>query len=101
MKNILFMLFGYIGMIIIVLSLFLGMCYLANKAFNIVKYIIMYRQYSKNKDLYDIRNNVIIGKDGNIQYSCAGSVEEEIEIVKKGLKHLESIKKMQDDISIE
>lgn len=97
MKNILFMLFGYIGVAVIVLSLFLLTLYLLNKSFNIVKYIIMYREYSKNEDLYDIRNNVIISKSGNIRYSCAGNLNEQIEILDKALKHLKDVQKMNDD----
>lgn len=63
--------FGYVGVVVIILLLFVLMLYLTNKAFKIVKYIIMYREYSKNKVLYDIKNNVIVSKKGNIRYSCA------------------------------
>lgn len=101
MKDILFVMFGYVGVVVIILLLFLLMLYLANKVFNIVKYIIMYREYSKNKDLYDIKNNVIVSKKGNVRYSCVGSVDEQIEILSKAIKYLKDIKKMQEDIAID
>ena len=54
----------------------------------------MYHQYKKKEDLYDLRNKVIVAKDGEISYSCVGDIDEEIEILNKGIKYCERIKNL-------
>ncbi|WP_312107701.1 hypothetical protein [Lachnoclostridium sp.] len=97
MKELLFALFGYIGVIAVILGLIVLVLNLANKIFGIVKYIIMYRQYCKNKDLYDIKDNVIIGKDGRVRYSCFGTIDEKIDVLNKALNHLEDLRNFQEE----
>ena len=54
----------------------------------------MYHQYKKKEDLYDLRNKVIVAKDGEISYSCVGDIDEVIEILNKGIKYCDGIKNL-------
>lgn len=98
MKDILFMIFEYLGVIFVILLLLLLITYLLNKITRATKYIIMYHEYKKNKELYNIRNNLIISKNGKIAYSCTGDFDEQIEILNKAISHIEYLKKLKNDI---
>ena len=93
-KNILFNVLIVVGLIAIILTAIWWLLELLNKIFNFSKYIIMYPQYKKKEDLYDLRNKVIVAKDGEISYSCVGNIDEQIEILNKGIKYCDRIKHM-------
>jgi hypothetical protein len=96
-KNILFSIFGYAGVIAIILVLMWVILEFANRFFKIVKYIIMYRQYAKEKELYENRDNVIINKNGEVLYSCAtSSIEQTISTLKKAIDSQERLKQLRD-----
>jgi DNA polymerase I-like protein with 3'-5' exonuclease and polymerase domains len=99
-KDILFEAIGYVGVTLIILGLIWAVLELINKLFHIVKYIIMYRQYSKDEELYKNKNNLIITKYGNILYSCSTtSLEDEIEILVKALDNCKHKKELRDKYS--
>lgn len=86
-KNILFNVLIVVGLIAIILTAIWWLLELLNKIFNFSKYIIMYHQYKKKEDLYDLRNKVIVAKDGEISYSCVGDIDEQIVILNKGIEY--------------
>lgn len=97
MKNIMFNLFGYVGFIFLIVILIFLIIELLNKLLKSGKYIIMYYEFKKNEELYDIRNNVVVHKNGSVRYSCVGTLEEKIEILNKAIKQLESLKELKDE----
>lgn len=98
-KNVLFNILIIMGLIAIILTAIWWSLELLNRMFKFTKYIIMYYQYKKKKDLYDLRNKVIVAKDGEISYSCVGDIDEEIEILNKGIKYCERIKRMNERLN--
>lgn len=59
----------------------------------------MYHQYKKKKDLYDLRNKVIVAKDGEISYSCVGDIDEQIVILNKGIEYAMKMKDTRERFS--
>lgn len=98
-KNILFNILVIIGLIAIILTAIWWSLELLNKIFNFSKYIIMYHQYKKKEDLYDLRNKVIVSKDGEVSYSCVGDINKQIEILNKGIKYCEEMKSMNERLN--
>lgn len=98
-KNILFDILIVIGLIAIILTAIWWSLELLNRIFKFTKYIIMYHQYKKKEDLYNLRNKVIVAKDGNVSYSCVGDIDEEIEILNKGIKYCEKMKQMNERLT--
>ena len=68
-----------------------------NRLFKISKYIIMYHEYKRREDLYDLKNKLIVSKDGSISYSCVGDIDEQIEILDKAIKERKKIKRLRED----
>lgn len=95
-KNILFNILVIIGLIAIILTAIWWSLKLLNKMFKFTKYIIMYHEYKRKEELYDLRNKVIVAKDGKISYSCFGDIDEEIKILNKGIKYCEKIKNLNE-----
>lgn len=92
-KDILFSIFGYLGVTAIILALILVILQLANRIFKISKYIIMYQYYKKDKELYVNRNNLIINKNGKILYSCnVMKADEQIEVLEKSIDYINNMK---------
>lgn len=98
-KNILFNILVIIGLIAIILTAIWWSLELLNKMFKFTKYIIMYHEYKRKEELYDLRNKVIVANDGEISYSCVGDIDEEIEILNKGIKYCERIKHMNERLT--
>lgn len=98
-KNILLNILIIMGLIAIILTAIWWSLELLNKMFKFTKYIIMYYQYKKKEDLYDLRNKVIVAKDGEISYSCVGDIDEEIKILNKGIKYCEKIKNLNERLT--
>lgn len=98
-KNILFNVLIVVGLIAIILTAIWWSLKLLNKMFKFTKYIIMYYQYKKKEDLYDLRNKVIVAKDGEISYSCVGDIDEQIVILNKGIEYAMKMKDMRERFS--
>lgn len=96
-KNFLFDLLVIIGLIAVILTILWWAFELLNRMFHLSKYIIMYLQHKRNEELYDIRNSVIVSKDGHISYSCVNEPDKKIEILNNGIKHIEDLKKILSD----
>lgn len=93
-KNILFNILVVIGLIAIILTAIRFSLEFLNRIFKFTKYIIMYHEYKRKEELYDLRNKIIVSKDGEISYSCVGNIDEQIKILNKGIKYCERIKRM-------
>lgn len=98
-KNILFDILIVVGLIAIIITLVWWTLELLNKLFKFTKYIIMYHEYKRKKDLYDLKNKVIVAKDGEISYSCVGDIDEQIKILNKGIEYAMKIKDMRERFS--
>lgn len=98
-KDFLFDVLTVIGLIAIIISVIYIANILLNRIFHFYKCLIMYHQYKKEKGLYELKDKVIVQKDGNISYSCVGDLEEQIDILNKGIQHLEKIKKLRERYS--
>ena len=79
-KNILFNAFIIIGLTATCLVLICCVLKLLNRLFKFSKYIIMYFEYKRNNDLYDLKDKVIVAKDGHISYSCVDGLDEQITV---------------------
>lgn len=69
-KNILFDLLVIIGLTAIILTVMWWILELLDGFLKLSKYIIMYQEYKRNKELYDLKNKIVISKDGKVSYSC-------------------------------
>lgn len=98
-KNILFDILIVVGLIAIIITLVWWTLELLNKLFKFTKYIVMYHEYKRKEDLYDLKNKVIVAKDGEISYSCVGDIDEQIKILNKGIEYAIKIKDMRERFS--
>lgn len=99
-KTFLFEVFGILGMVILILVLLWGIICLLNNIFKFSKYIIMYFTYRKNKELYDLKNKMVISKDGEISYSCISELDEQERILQKALKNVVRYKELREKYAI-
>lgn len=67
-----------------------------NRLFKISKYIIMYHEYKRREELYDLKNKLIVSKDGSISYSCVEDIDEQIEILNKAIKDRETTRSLHE-----
>lgn len=98
-KNILFNILVIIGLIAIILTTIWWSLKLLNRMFKFTKYIIMYHEYKRKEELYDLRNKIIVAKDGEISYSCVGDIDEDIKILNKGIKYCDKIKNLNERLT--
>lgn len=96
-KDVLFNVIGIVVLLAIILLLIWWILEVLNRLFKISKYIIMYHEYKRREDLYDLKNKVIVSKDGSISYSCVGDIDEQIDILDKAIKARKKIKKLRED----
>lgn len=87
------------GLITIILIIVWCIIELLNTLFKFTKYIIMYYEYKRNEDLYDLKNKLVISKDGSIPYSCIGDLKEQEEILHKAIKYIENTKTLREKYS--
>lgn len=99
-KTFLFEVFGILGMVILILVLLWGIICLLNNIFKFSKYIIMYFTYRQNKELYDLKNKMVISKDGEISYSCISELDEQERILQKALKNVVRYKELREKYAI-
>lgn len=98
-KDTLFNVIGIVGLLAIIIAFIWWILEALNRLFKISKYIIMYHEYKRREDLYDLKNKVIVSKDGSISYSCIGNIDEQIEILDKAIKEIKEIKRLSEDYS--
>lgn len=98
-KNFLFNVIVIIGLTAIILLILWGILELLNRFFKFSKYIIMYHEYKRNDQLYDLRSKLIVSKDGDISYSCIGDLEEQIQILNKAIENRNNLIKLQEKYS--
>lgn len=95
-KDALFNTLIIVGLLAIILLLIWWILEALNRLFKISKYIIMYHEYKRREDLYDLKNKLIVDKDGSISYSCVGDIDEQIEILNKAIKERKEIKRLRE-----
>lgn len=98
-KDFLFNIIIIIGLVVIIVTLLWWTLELLNKIFNFSKYIIMYHQYKRKEELYDMRNSVIVSKNGHVSYSCIEDLDEQIEILNKGIEYVNQKKGLRERLS--
>ena len=91
-KDTLFGALGVVGVLSIIMALIWWILEALNRLFKISKYIIMYHEYKRTEELYDLKNKLIVSKDGSISYSCVGDIDEQIDILDKAIKERKKIK---------
>ncbi|MCB6310383.1 hypothetical protein LI216_12495 [Mediterraneibacter glycyrrhizinilyticus] len=98
-ENTLFNVLGIALALAIIFLLIWWILEALNRLFKISKYIIMYHEYKRREDLYDLKNKLIVSKDGSISYSCVGDIDEQIDILDKAIKERKKIKKLREERS--
>lgn len=91
-ENTLFNVLGIALALAIIFLLIWWILEALNRLFKISKYIIMYHEYKRREDLYDLKNKLIVSKDGSISYSCVGDIDEQIDILNKARKKIEKLR---------
>ena len=89
-KNILFDSLVTIGLIAI--------CLVLNRIFKFTKYIIMYRVYKRNIKLYDLKDKVIVSRDGTVLCTCITDLDKQIEILEKAIQNRKEIKQLKEKL---
>lgn len=60
----------------------------------------MYHEYKRNENLYDLKNKIVVSKDGKISYSCCiDDLDEQEGILLKAIDHTKELKALQDKYS--
>lgn len=98
-KNILFDSLVTIGLIAICLILIWCILELMNRIFRFTKYIIMYRVYRRNIELYDLKDKVIVSRDGTVLCTCIIDLDKQIEILEKAIQNRKEMKILQEKYS--
>lgn len=99
-KNTLFDLLVIIGLTAIILTVMWWTIELLDRFLKLSKYIIMYQEYKRNKELYDLKNKIVISKDGKVSYSCCiNSLDKQEDILNKAIKHTKEIKALREKYS--
>lgn len=88
-KDLLFHTLIMIGMVALIATVFWWFLVVLNRIFKFTKIIIMYHQYKRNEELYNIKDKLIVSKDGRISYSYISEWDKQIEILNKAIKELE------------
>lgn len=91
-KDTLFNVLIIVGLLAIIFLLIWWILEALNRLFKISKYLIMYHEYKRREDLYDLKNKLIVSKDGSISYSCVGDIDEQIDILNKARKKIEKLR---------
>ena len=98
-KNILFDSLVTIGLIAICLVLIWCILELMNRIFRFTKYIIMYSVYRRNIELYDLKDKVIVSRDGTVLCTCIIDLDKQIEILEKAIQNRKEMKILQEKYS--
>lgn len=95
-KDLLFHTLILIGMVALIVTVFWWFLVVLNRIFKFSKYIIMYHQYKRNEELYNIKDKLIVSKDGRISYSCISGLDEQIKILNKAIGKIEETKRLRE-----
>lgn len=95
-KDILFHTLIIFGMVALIATAFWWLLEVLNRIFKFSKYIIMYHQYKRNEKLYDIKDKLIVSKDGHISYSCISDLDEQIKVLNKVIDRIMAMKRMRE-----
>ena len=95
-KNFLFNAFILIGLITVCLALIWWMLELLNRIFKFTKYIIMYKTYKRNVELYSLKDKVIVSKNGKVLITCITDLDEQIKILEKAIQSRNDIKELRE-----
>lgn len=95
-KDLLFHTLVIFGMVALITTVFWWLLKVLNRIFKFSKYIIMYHQYKRNEKLYDIKDKLIVSKDGRISYSCISDADEKIRILNKAIDEIETMKRLRE-----
>lgn len=98
-KNLLFDALVIICLVAICLALIWCVLNLLNRIFKFTKYIIMYRTYKRNIRLYDLKNKVIVSKNGSVLCTCISDLDKQIEILEKAIQNRKEMKKLREKYS--
>ena len=98
-KNFLFDALVIIGLVAICLVLIWCVLNILNCIFKFTKYIIMYRTYKRNIELYDLKNKVIVSKNGAVLCACISDLDNQIEILEKAIQNRKEMKKLREKCS--
>lgn len=98
-KNILFDSLVTIGLIAICLVPIWCILELMNRIFRFTKYIIMYRVYRRNIELYDLKDKVIVSRDGTVLCTCITDLDKQIEILEKAIQNRKEMKILREKYS--
>lgn len=93
-KDCLFNIFVVTGLISVNLTLIMWITIACEKIGNFAKCAIMYCKFKKDKEIYDLKDKVIVSKDGTVLYSCVKDIDIKIEILKKGIEYETELKKL-------
>ena len=93
-KDILFSIFGVAGIAALTLAAIWLSLELLNKFFHLTKYIVKYHTYKRNEEMYDIKNKLIVSKNGDIPHSCVSDPDERIKILNKAIEKCNDRKKL-------
>lgn len=88
-----------IGMTVICLILICIMFELLEHIFKFKKYCIMYLEYMRNTRLYDLKDKIIISKDGSVSHSCIDDLDKQIDIMQKAIQNREELKRLREKYS--
>lgn len=95
-KDLLFHTLVIIGMLAFIATVFWWFLSVLNRIFKFSKYIIMYHQYKRNEELYNIKDKLIVAKDGRISYSCVSDLDEQIKVLNKAVERIETTKDLRE-----
>lgn len=99
LKNCMFNAFILIGLITLCLALIWCMFEILNRIFKFTKYIIMYKTYKKNIELYDLKDKVIVSKDGTVLCTCITDLDKQIKILEKAIQNGNNMKELREKYS--
>ena len=88
-----------IGLVAICLVLIWCVLNILNRIFKFTKYIIMYRTYKRNIELYDLKNKVIVSKNGAVLCTCISDLDNQIGILEKAIQNRKEMKKLREKCS--
>lgn len=88
-KDLLFHTLIIIGMVALIVTVFWWLLEIFNRFSKFTKMLIIYHQYKRHEELYNVKDKLIVSKDGHISYSCISGLDKQIEILNKAIKECE------------
>lgn len=64
-----------------------------------MEFMKSYHEYKRNENLYDLKNKIVVSKDGKISSSCySNDLNEQEEILIKAINHTKELKALQEKL---